>query len=47
MAWPQQEVWAGDINGAESSVLGAAGGTFTYKGKKYRAYSSYLNSLYN
>ena len=47
MAWPQQEVWAGDINGAESSVLSAAGGTFTYKGKKYRAYSSYLNSLYN
>ena len=46
LAWPQDSVWAGDINGAESGVIAAASGTFTYKGKKYRAYSSYVNRLY-
>ena len=47
LAWPQDSAWAGDINGAESGVIAAASGTFTYKGKKYRAYSSYVNRLYN
>ncbi len=40
-------VWAGDINGDEAGVIGAASGTFTYKGKKYRAYSGYINQLYS
>ncbi len=47
LSWPQQAVWAGGINGPEASVLGVAGGTFSYKGKTYKAYSSYVSSLYS
>ena len=36
-------VWAGDINGDEARVVAAASGTFTYDGKTYKAYSSYVS----
>ena len=47
LVWPSENAWAGDINGAEAGVIGAASGTFTYNGKTYRAYSSYINELYS
>ena len=40
-------VWAGDINGDEARVVAAASGTFTYEGKTYKAYSSYVSELYS
>ena len=39
--------YAGDINSDEARVIGVASGTFTYKGKTYKAYSSYINELYS
>ena len=39
-------VYAGSINGAESSVIAAAGGTFTYNGKQYVATSDSMGQLY-
>ncbi len=41
------ETWAGDINGDEARVIAAASGTFTYNGKTYKAYSSYISQLYS
>ena len=41
------EVYAGDINGNEASVIAVASGTFTYNGKVYKAYDSYVNQLYS
>lgn len=41
------ESWAGDINGDEARVIAAASGTFTYNGKTYKAYSSYISQLYS
>lgn len=38
-------VCAGDINGPESSIIGAASGTFTYNGRTYVAGSEYLGML--
>lgn len=38
-------VCAGDINGPESSIIGAASGTFTYNGRTYVAGSEYLDML--
>lgn len=38
-------VYAGDINGPESSIIGAASGTFTYNGRTYVAGSEYLGML--
>lgn len=38
-------VLAGDINGNEANVIGAASGTFEYNGKKYVAGSQYLGQL--
>ena len=46
LAWPSETAWAGDINGAESGIIGAASGTFEYNGKTYRAYSGYISELY-
>ena len=43
----REKVWAGDINGDEARVIAAASGTFTYNGKTYRAYSSYISQLYS
>lgn len=40
-------VYAGDINGNEASVIAVASGTFTYNGKVYKAYDSYVNQLYS
>lgn len=37
--------YAGEMNGAESSIYGAASGTFEYDGKLYRAYDEYLGQL--
>ena len=42
-----RDVYAGDINGSESGVIGVASGTFTYNGKVYKAYSSYVSQLYS
>ncbi len=42
---PAREVSAGDLNADEARVVAAAGGTFTYEGKTYRAYRNYVNSL--
>ncbi|MBP3232963.1 MAG: hypothetical protein J6M65_00865 [Eubacterium sp.] len=39
--------YAGNINSEEARVIGTASGTFTYKGKTYRAYSSYIDELYS
>ena len=39
--------YAGDINSEEARVIAAASGTFTYKGKTYKAYSSYVSELYS
>ncbi len=39
-------VFAGSINSDESRVIAVASGTFTYDGKIYKAYSSYVNDLY-
>ena len=41
------EVYAGDINGNEAAVIAVASGTFTYNGKVYKAYDSYVNQLYS
>ena len=41
------KIWAGDINGDEARVIAAASGTFTYNGKTYKAYSSYISQLYS
>ena len=41
------KVYAGNINGEESRVISVASGTFTYNGKTYKAYSSYVNELYS
>ena len=38
---------AGNINSNEARVINAASGTFTYKGKTYKAYSDYVNELYS
>ncbi|MBO4864160.1 MAG: hypothetical protein J5517_07330 [Eubacterium sp.] len=38
---------AGSINSNEARVISAASGTFTYKGKTYKAYSDYVNELYS
>ena len=46
MISPSVVVYAGDINGNEASVIAVASGTFTYEGKTYKAYSSYVNELY-
>ncbi|SEQ21294.1 hypothetical protein SAMN02910369_01422 [Lachnospiraceae bacterium NE2001] len=43
----REKAWAGDINGDEARVIAAASGTFTYNGKTYRAYSSYISQLYS
>ena len=40
-------VYAGDINSEEARVIAVASGTFTYKGKTYRAYSDYISELYS
>ena len=40
-------VYAGSINGAEASVISAAGGTFTYEGKTYVASGASLGQLYS
>nr|MCR5214006.1 hypothetical protein [Eubacterium sp.] len=40
------DVYAGDINSDEARVIGVASGTFSYEGKVYKAYSSYVNDLY-
>lgn len=37
--------YAGEMNGAESGIYGAASGTFEYNGKLYRAYDEYLSQL--
>ncbi len=39
--------FAGNINSDEARVIGVASGTFTYKGKTYKAHSSYINELYS
>lgn len=39
--------YAGEINSEEARVIAAASGTFTYKGKTYKAYSSYVSELYS
>ena len=39
--------FAGSINANEAKVISVASGTFTYKGKTYKAYSSYVNELYS
>lgn len=38
-------VHAGEINSAESQVISAASGTFTYEGSTYKAYPEYLQQL--
>lgn len=38
-------VHAGEVNSAESQVISAASGTFTYEGATYRAYPEYINQL--
>lgn len=43
----QSVSYAGDINSEEARVIAAASGTFTYKGKTYKAYSSYVSELYS
>ncbi len=40
-------IWAGDINGDEARVIAAVSGTFSYDGKTYKAYSSYISELYS
>lgn len=40
-------VYAGNINSEEARVIAVASGTFTYKGKTYRAYSDYISELYS
>lgn len=42
----ESHVFAGDINAAEARIIAVASGTFTYDGKTYKAYSSYVNELY-
>ena len=39
--------YAGDINSEEARVIAAASGTFSYDGKTYKAYSSYVSQLYS
>ncbi len=39
--------YAGNINSDEARVIGVASGTFTYKGKTYKAHSSYVSELYS
>lgn len=39
--------FAGNINSEEARVISVASGTFTYNGKTYKAYSSYVNELYS
>lgn len=38
-------VYAGEVNAAESQVISAASGTFSYEGATYRAYPEYINQL--
>ena len=46
LSFSVRNVYAGDINGNEAAVIAAAGGTFEYEGKYYRAESQYMNELY-
>lgn len=39
--------YAGDINPDEARVIAVASGTFTYRGKTYKAYSDYVSELYS